>query len=180
MVDEFVHDLRDRGISLRLGCEVERVELDEHGLCREPCSTTAGSVRTEMVLFAAGRIGATDALGLDSRRPRGRRARPPHGRPEDLPDQRAAHLRRRRRHRLSEPRLDLDGAGPHRRLPRLRRAGAAAAGVLSLRHLFGAGDLDRRHDRGAGRARRASPTSAASRASARPRAATSWACIAAS
>ena len=62
----------------------------------------------------------------------------------------AAHLCRRRRDRLSEPRLDLDGAGPHRRLPRLRRADAAGARVFSLRHLRRAGDLDRRADRGAG------------------------------
>ena len=36
----------------------------------------------------------------------------------------AAHLRRRRRHRLPRARRDLDGAGPAGRVPRVRRAGA--------------------------------------------------------
>ena len=74
-----------------------------------------------------------------------------------------------------EPCLDLDGAGPGRRLPRLRRAAAAAAGNLSLRHLFGAGNLHRRPCPRNRCARAAFPTRSASRASARPRAATSWA-----
>ena len=77
-----------------------------------------------MVLYAAGRMGATDDLNLaacglecdDRGRLRGRQG--------DLPDQRAAHLRGRRRDRLPEPRLDLDGAGPDRRLPRLRSTDA--------------------------------------------------------
>jgi len=57
-----------------------------------------------------------------ARRPhRGRAARPHHHRPAHLPEQGPQHLRRRRHHRLSEPPVDLDGAGPHRALPCLRR-----------------------------------------------------------
>ena len=70
------------------------------------------------------------------------------GRQDDLSDQRAAHLRGRRRDRLPEPRLDLDGAGPDRRLPRVRSRCPGSAGVLPLRHLCGARDLDHRPDRG--------------------------------
>ncbi len=113
-------------------------------------------------------------------RPRGRRARPHRRRQGDVPDRGVAHLRRRRRHWLPQPGLDLDGAGADRRLPRVRRAGAAAARLLPLWHLLGARDLDGRDDRGAGARARHSLTNAASPASARPRAATSWACTPAS
>ena len=80
-----------------------------------------------MLLFAAGRVGATDALNLEAAGiatdHRGRIAVDA----GDAADLGSAYLRRRRRHRLSEPRLDLDGAGPRRRLPRLRARAVAAA-----------------------------------------------------
>ena len=110
--------------TLRFGAKVERVARRRRRGLPSSSSTTAASSRADMVLFAAGRDGATDDLGPRRLRPRRRRARPPQRRQGHLPDRRAAHLCRRRRHRLPEPRLDLDGAGPHRRLPRLRRAGA--------------------------------------------------------
>ena len=61
----------------------------------------------------------------------GRRSRPRESRPRAesarlhrrervVSDFDSAHLRRRRRHRLPRPRVNLDGAGPRRRLPRLR------------------------------------------------------------
>ena len=173
IIDEFVHDLRKRGIQFRLGAKVERVELDAQGHAVSFLSD-GRRVRTEALLYAAGRVGATKNLGLENcgleADSRGRLKVDP----DHLPDQRAAHLRRRRRDRLSEPRLHLDGAGPHRRLPRLRRRDAAGAGILPLRHLRRAGNFDHRAHGSAGARERAKATRSASRASAKSRAATSW------
>ncbi len=65
LVDEFIHDLRDRGMSLRFNSKVKgvfrvgaqtcRIELDDHR-----------QVVADMVLFAAGRTGATQALNLEA------------------------------------------------------------------------------------------------------------------
>jgi NAD(P) transhydrogenase len=65
LVDEFVHDLRDRGIQLRLGCEVESVEkiYDGHVLTTLKNGRTA---RSDKALFAAGRVGSTGNLGLEA------------------------------------------------------------------------------------------------------------------
>ncbi|WP_350333792.1 Si-specific NAD(P)(+) transhydrogenase [Coralliovum pocilloporae] len=65
LVAEFLHDLRDRGVVLRLGCAAEKVERLDSGGCQ---ITLAGgrSVKTDVVLFAAGRMGATDSLNLDA------------------------------------------------------------------------------------------------------------------
>ena len=64
IVGEFLHDLRDRGIALRLGCQVDDVDIAADG-CRVAMSD-GREVRCDMVLFAAGRVGATGALGLDA------------------------------------------------------------------------------------------------------------------
>jgi NAD(P) transhydrogenase len=63
IIDEFVHELRKRGVTFRLGCKLERVELDGAGW---PVAVLDDQrrVRTEMLLYAAGRVGATDALNL--------------------------------------------------------------------------------------------------------------------
>jgi NAD(P) transhydrogenase len=63
LVDEFIHDLRDRGVNLRFQSKVKSVtrgapcvvQLDDH---RE--------VAADMVLFAAGRAGATASLNLET------------------------------------------------------------------------------------------------------------------
>ena len=65
-------------------------------------------------MYSAGRQGVTDALGLETAGLDRRPARPHRGR-RVLPHRRAAHLRRRRRHRLPGPGVDVDGAGPPRR-----------------------------------------------------------------
>jgi NAD(P) transhydrogenase len=69
LVDEFIHDLRDRGVSLRfsskarsvvkLGPDACLVQLEDHR-----------QIVAEMVLFAAGRTGATAQLNLEAGRPR--------------------------------------------------------------------------------------------------------------
>jgi NAD(P) transhydrogenase len=65
IIDEFVHELRKRGVTFRLGCTLERVELDGGGW---PVAVLDDQrrVRTEMLLYAAGRVGATDRLGLEA------------------------------------------------------------------------------------------------------------------
>ena len=65
LVDEFIHDLRDRGMSLRLESKVKRVTRPT----RDACLVELEDMRQvwgEMVLFAAGRKGATDALELEN------------------------------------------------------------------------------------------------------------------
>jgi NAD(P) transhydrogenase len=65
IIEEFVHDLRKRGIQFRLGVKVERIELDEQGWTVSHLSD-GRRVRTEMVLYAAGRVGATANLNLSA------------------------------------------------------------------------------------------------------------------
>ena len=62
VVEEFVHQLRDRGVNFRLGSPLLSVER-EGG---QPIAILEGGrrVRSEMLLFAAGRVGATDTLDL--------------------------------------------------------------------------------------------------------------------
>lgn len=64
LIDEFTHDLRDRGIKLRLGCKAQNVHAhDDH--CIVDLSD-GRKVKSDMVLYAAGRIGASSKLGLDT------------------------------------------------------------------------------------------------------------------
>jgi len=64
IIDEFVHQLRDRGMTIRLGTEVTAVSRGASG---HVVTTLADrrSIRSEMLLFAAGRVGATANLGLE-------------------------------------------------------------------------------------------------------------------
>jgi NAD(P) transhydrogenase len=65
LADEFKHDLRDRGVVLRFGCRVKAAYAPANG----PCVTETEDGRqvlSDMVLFAAGRVGATDTLALDA------------------------------------------------------------------------------------------------------------------
>lgn len=60
----FTYDIRDRGISLRLGCTVKEIEKDG-----QECTIRLEDgrvVRSDMVLYAAGRMGATDDLSLEA------------------------------------------------------------------------------------------------------------------
>jgi NAD(P) transhydrogenase len=65
IIEEFTHDLRERGMTIRFGAKVEKVEVDEQGWA---VSTLADGrrIRTDMLLYAAGRSGATAGLGLEN------------------------------------------------------------------------------------------------------------------
>lgn len=65
IIEEFVHELRKRGMQLRLGVKVEAVEIDNQGWTVSTLSD-GRRIRTEMLLYAAGRVGATAGLGLDA------------------------------------------------------------------------------------------------------------------
>ena len=65
IIEEFIHDLRNRGVTIRLGAKVERVELDEQGWAIS-ILTDGRRLRSDMLLYAAGRSGATLNLGLDN------------------------------------------------------------------------------------------------------------------
>lgn len=64
IIEEFIHQLRDRGMLIRLGSPVASIARDARG---HPVTTLEDgrSVRSEMLLYAAGRMGATADLGLE-------------------------------------------------------------------------------------------------------------------
>jgi len=65
IVDEFIHNLRDRNMTVRLGETVTSIERDDRG--RAKVSLKSGKqVCADMVLFAAGRQGSTGALKLEN------------------------------------------------------------------------------------------------------------------
>jgi NAD(P) transhydrogenase len=64
IIDEFVHDLRERGMTLRLCCKAENIEVDDSG-----CTirlTGGREVHADMALFTAGRMGATASLNIEA------------------------------------------------------------------------------------------------------------------
>jgi NAD(P) transhydrogenase len=65
LADEFVHDLRDRGVSIRFGAKVTAARAETPGACLVELSD-ARQLRCDMVLFSAGRSGAVDDLGLEA------------------------------------------------------------------------------------------------------------------
>jgi NAD(P) transhydrogenase len=64
LIEDFTHQLRDRGMALRLGCKVARIEFENDW----PVTVLENGrrLRSEMLLYTAGRVGATDSLNLDS------------------------------------------------------------------------------------------------------------------
>ncbi|BAK68054.1 putative soluble pyridine nucleotide transhydrogenase [Sphingobium sp. SYK-6] len=65
IIEEFVHQLRDRGMTIRLGVKVASIVKDEDG--RVVTTLEDGrAIRSEMLLYAAGRVGATARLGLET------------------------------------------------------------------------------------------------------------------
>jgi NAD(P) transhydrogenase len=64
LADEFIHELRDRGVALRFGARVTSATVDGPESCT--VSLSDGRVlRADMVLFSAGREGAVEGLGLE-------------------------------------------------------------------------------------------------------------------
>jgi NAD(P) transhydrogenase len=63
LIEEFMYELRDRSVALRLGSAVTSIEMGESA---QPTTKLVNgrSVTSEMLLFAAGRVGATDTLNL--------------------------------------------------------------------------------------------------------------------
>jgi NAD(P) transhydrogenase len=65
LVDEFIHDLRDRGVVLKLGSRVASAAVGGPRACR--LSLADGrTLLADMVLFSAGREGAVADLGLEA------------------------------------------------------------------------------------------------------------------
>jgi NAD(P) transhydrogenase len=62
LVDEFIHDMRDRGMTLRFQSKPKSVRRIGDACLVE--LEDSRQIRSEMVLFAAGRKGATDTLNL--------------------------------------------------------------------------------------------------------------------
>jgi len=65
LIEEFMHELRDRNVALRLGAAVSSIEQTEGGPIKIRLAD-GRQVTTEMLLFAAGRVGATDRLNLEA------------------------------------------------------------------------------------------------------------------
>ncbi len=64
LIEDFVHQLRDRGMTIRCGSKVDRIECE--GGSPVTVLESGRRVRSEMLLYAAGRIGNTDSLNLES------------------------------------------------------------------------------------------------------------------
>ncbi|WP_377288648.1 Si-specific NAD(P)(+) transhydrogenase [Rhizobium sp. SG2393] len=65
IVEDFTYQLRDRNMKLILGTKADKVEKDADGRCRITLDN-GRILHSEMVLFAAGRMGATDTLNLEA------------------------------------------------------------------------------------------------------------------
>jgi NAD(P) transhydrogenase len=64
LIEDFLHQLRDRGMSFRFGSKVDRVEIQNDYTLTY--LESGRRVRSEMLLYAAGREGVTDKLNLDA------------------------------------------------------------------------------------------------------------------
>ena len=61
----FRHDIVDEGLRLEFGQKVTKIEKRSNGKCIVQLDS-GRAIAADMVLFAAGRVGATDNLGLDN------------------------------------------------------------------------------------------------------------------
>ena len=64
LIEDFLHQIRDRGMTIRFGSKVSAIEME--GECPVTVLESGRRVRSEMLLYAAGRVGATDSLNLGS------------------------------------------------------------------------------------------------------------------
>ncbi|MBY4607197.1 Si-specific NAD(P)(+) transhydrogenase [Rhizobium sp. 9T] len=65
IIEDFTYQLRDRNMKLLLGQKADKVETLDNGKV-ELTLDSGRRLTTDMVLFAAGRIGATDTLNLEA------------------------------------------------------------------------------------------------------------------
>ncbi|MFS2174934.1 Si-specific NAD(P)(+) transhydrogenase [Rhizobium pisi] len=65
IIEDFTYQLRDRNMKLLLGQKADKVETLDNGKV-ELTLDSGRRLTTDMVLFAAGRMGATDALNLSA------------------------------------------------------------------------------------------------------------------
>ena len=64
LIQEFTHQIRENGVDLRLGSAITNIEDKGDHVQLE--LENGRQVQAEMLLFAAGRIGATEKLGMES------------------------------------------------------------------------------------------------------------------
>lgn len=64
LISDFTHQIRENGLDLRLGSPIEKIE--DTGKHVEVTLENGRHVRSDMLLFAAGRVGATGKLGLEN------------------------------------------------------------------------------------------------------------------
>ncbi|MEQ8733487.1 MAG: Si-specific NAD(P)(+) transhydrogenase [Rhodospirillaceae bacterium] len=62
---ELIHELKERKVIFHLGSKVDSIAKNESGKCVVTLDS-GRVVKTDMVLYAAGRVGATDTIGLDA------------------------------------------------------------------------------------------------------------------
>src|SRR5690606_36674873 len=65
IVDDFTYQLRSRNMKLIFGQTAEKIEREPGGKCRVELDN-GRVLHSEMVLFAAGRVGATGDLNLEA------------------------------------------------------------------------------------------------------------------
>ena len=63
LISDFTHQIKENGVDLRLGSAITQIE--DSGTHVEVSLENGRHVRADMLLFAAGRMGATDRLGLE-------------------------------------------------------------------------------------------------------------------
>ncbi len=64
IVDDFIHQMRDRGMTIRLGSAVKEIVAGANSV--EVTLADGRHVRSEMLLYAAGRSGNVEGLGLEA------------------------------------------------------------------------------------------------------------------
>ena len=64
LIEDFKHQLRDRGMVLRFGTGVDTIKRDDTGIT--VTMEDGRTIRSDMLLFAAGRMGATESLNIDA------------------------------------------------------------------------------------------------------------------
>ncbi len=100
IIDELVHQMRDKGVLFRLGETVEAVDVKRNGRSTVVVSLASGKrLAADLALVCAGRVGATDSLNLDAAGLEPGRTRQT-GRRREFPHCPAAYFRRGRRDRI--------------------------------------------------------------------------------